>query len=227
MIKKLLITSSFTIFLANGLAPLVLAQTESVTATKPSREQVSACMKEATAEKNAAYEAAKQPLRDARKEAWQKRSLKIWWSARQEYNKAKRAAKDAFAEARKECNASGKMMKKEEERLESALQFDLLPQNNSGLSGKAMLKEENGKVRVRVQLSGPKSDVPQPAHIHGGSCPKPGAVYYPLASVEKGKSETLVDVSLAKLKSELPLAVNLHKSAAESGIYVSCGDLKL
>lgn len=98
-------------------------------------------------------------------------------------------------------------------------------QNESSESGTAILTEKDGKVIVTLNMTGAPSGVAQPVHIHVGSCPKPGIVTYPLTDVTDGKSETTIDVSLIELKAKLPLAINVHKSAAQLNLYVSCGDL--
>lgn len=98
-------------------------------------------------------------------------------------------------------------------------------QNNSGEAGSAVLTEKDGKVTVSLDMTGFPADVPQPAHIHIGSCPDVGAVAYPLTNVVNGKSETVLDTTFDKLDAKLPLAINVHKSAAESKVYVSCGNL--
>lgn len=103
----------------------------------------------------------------------------------------------------------------------------LSEQNNSKESGTATLMEVDGKVKVTLKLTGVPSGVAQPAHIHTGACPDVGAVKYPLTSPVDGMSETTLDLTLTQLKSELPLGINVHKSAAEAKVYVSCGDLKL
>src|SRR5260221_2068043 len=56
-------------------------------------------------------------------------------------------------------------------------------QNKSGESGTATLQEVDGKVVVTLSLTGFPTGVTQPAHIHVGSCPNPGAVKFPLTSV--------------------------------------------
>lgn len=103
----------------------------------------------------------------------------------------------------------------------------LSEQNDSGESGTATLVEVDGKVMVSIKTTGAAAEVAQPAHIHVGECPEVGAVKYPLTNVVNGMSETALDVTLEQLKSELPLGINVHKSAAESKIYTSCGDLSL
>lgn len=105
----------------------------------------------------------------------------------------------------------------------------LTEQNESGQSGTAIFSEnEDGNVVVTINLVGPASTVPQPAHIHIGECPNPGAVKYPLTNVVDNKSETVLDTTWADLLTgEEKLAVNVHKSSAESSVYTSCGDISL
>lgn len=103
----------------------------------------------------------------------------------------------------------------------------LSEQNESGESGTATLTETDGKVKVMLNLTGTPAGVTQPAHIHVGSCPDVGAVKYPLESPVGGVSETVLDITLDQLRAELPLGLNVHKSAAEASVYVSCGDLSL
>lgn len=109
----------------------------------------------------------------------------------------------------------------------SEISVTLSEQNKSAESGTATLMEVDGKVKVNLKLTGVAAGVTQPAHIHVGACPDVGAVKYPLTSPVDGMSETMLDVSLAQLRSELPLGINVHKSAAEVKVYVSCGDLSL
>lgn len=109
----------------------------------------------------------------------------------------------------------------------SDVTITLSEQNKSGESGTATLSEVDGKVKVMLEMSGAPKDIAQPAHIHVGVCPDVGAVKYPLTSPINGVSETMLDVTLAQLKAELPLGINVHKSGEEATVYVSCGDLKL
>ncbi len=100
----------------------------------------------------------------------------------------------------------------------------LSEQNDSQESGIATITEENGQITVSLTMTG-APETAQPAHIHTGSCPTPGAVVYPLSNVVDGMSETTIDITLAELKGQMPLAINVHKSAAESQVYVACGDI--
>lgn len=102
----------------------------------------------------------------------------------------------------------------------------LSAQNGSGESGLATLIGVKNQTKVVIHIGGEPKDAVQPAHIHLGSCPNPGAVVYPLTNVVNGNSVTLLDVKLSDIQKQGPLAVNVHKSAAEIKTYVSCGDLK-
>lgn len=118
-------------------------------------------------------------------------------------------------------NEGDAMMKKNE------VPVVMSAQNDSNQNGKATLTDLNGKTKVVVEIGSGLAGVAQPAHIHIGSCPAPGAVKYPLQNVVNGRSETMLDVALLKLGDELPLAINVHKSASEVSTYVSCGDLPM
>lgn len=104
------------------------------------------------------------------------------------------------------------------------VRLDLKTQNRSGESGTAEIYDENGKVKVVIALTGAPRTA-QPAHIHVGACPNPGAVKYPLANVINGTSTTMLTVPLDEIMNGLPLAVNVHKSAKELKTYVACGDI--
>lgn len=101
----------------------------------------------------------------------------------------------------------------------------LAEQNNSTEYGTAILTEENGKAVVTLELLGVPAETIQPAHIHEGTCALLGAPRYQLKFPVNGASETQLDVSLARLMRESPLAINVHKSVAEPTIYVACGDI--
>lgn len=103
----------------------------------------------------------------------------------------------------------------------------LKPVNDSSEVGTATLIEENGQTKVTINLTGYTKDVVQPAHIHIGECPGVGAVKYPLTSIVNGASVTTLSVTLDQLKKELPLAINVHKSATEISTYTACGPLTI
>ncbi len=104
----------------------------------------------------------------------------------------------------------------------------LSAQNASGQGGTAVLTStKDGKVSVTLTLKGGKFTGPQPAHIHVGSCPNPGAVKYPLTNVVNGKSVTMLNITMSELlASSDKLAINVHKSPKEISNYTACGDLQ-
>ena len=110
-----------------------------------------------------------------------------------------------------------------EEKPES-LTVTLSAQNNSGESGTATMKREGGKTKVKLDLAAAPS-TPQPAHVHTGSCENLGGVKSPLTASVEGESETTLNVSFTQLLSELPLAINVHKSSEEVNVYVACGNI--
>ena len=108
------------------------------------------------------------------------------------------------------------------------LQIKLNEQNGSGQAGQAVIVQiGTSTLRVILSITGKPSDVLQPAHIHVGACPNPGSVKFPLTDVGKGASQTdIPNMTLAQLLSGLPLAINVHKSAADAKMYIACGDIK-
>jgi hypothetical protein len=104
------------------------------------------------------------------------------------------------------------------------LVIELSELNSSGQSGVATLTDVGGQTSVVIDLD-VASDVSQPAHIHEGVCPGIGPIVYPLTNVVEGYSETLLDVDMESLISQLPLDINVHQSQEQISVYTSCGDL--
>ncbi len=107
----------------------------------------------------------------------------------------------------------------------AAIAVRLTAENNSGASGQATLTEADGQVKVVIELAGVPQDLPQPVHLHKGTCEALGEPIYTLSSVVNGASETTLPVSLAAITDELPLALNVHKSAAAMNVYLACGEV--
>ena len=113
----------------------------------------------------------------------------------------------------------------------SSSMISLNAQNNSNLNAKYQITAVgspsgiSSQTRVILTVSDAPRGVSMPAHIHSGSCASLGAVKYPLTNVVGGTSVTTIDASILQLKLALPLAVNIHKSVAEPGVYVACADL--
>jgi hypothetical protein len=101
----------------------------------------------------------------------------------------------------------------------------LAAQNKSGQSGTARLTPMGESTKVEISLKGGPKGVPQPAHIHDGSCPKPNPKpKHGLQDVVDGKSSSEVPVSLDTLLKE-KVAINVHKSKEEVKVYVACGNI--
>lgn len=96
--------------------------------------------------------------------------------------------------------------------------------NNSGQTGTVTLTPKGNQTEVTVNIRPGAAGVAEPAHIHVGACPDVAAVKYPLTSVMDGKSTTTVDAKLSDLQAG-NMAVNVHKSAQEIQVYVSCGNI--
>ena len=115
--------------------------------------------------------------------------------------------------------------KEKEDKIIDKITVELTEENDSDESGKAKLVEENNQVTVTISMDGAPEEVSQPAHIHLGSCLDVGEVKYPLTNILNGESTTTIDVTVDQLKSELPLAIKIHKSVDEAGVYVSLGNI--
>jgi hypothetical protein len=109
-----------------------------------------------------------------------------------------------------------------------SLTVNLRPQNQSGESGTATLTADGDRTMVVINLES-KSAKPateaQPAHIHRGTCADLNVVpALPLEDVRAGESTTTVNAKLDVLRED-GYAINVHKSAQQSEIYVACGDI--
>lgn len=104
--------------------------------------------------------------------------------------------------------------------------LNLTSQNNSGVTGTAVLTElPGGTLRVEIHANG-AGPGPQPSHIHPGTCasldPSPK---FNLNTVVNGVSVTEVKGTLAELTAS-PFAIHMHKSPDELPVYVACADIK-
>lgn len=106
-----------------------------------------------------------------------------------------------------------------------ALELILGPGRDGSQTGTAFIFEEGGVAFVGIQIAPGAAGVLQLAHIHVGDCPGVGAITSPLASVLDGFSFTILSMSKAELLAG-NFAINVHKSAAEAGLYVSCGEVE-
>lgn len=109
--------------------------------------------------------------------------------------------------------------------LDDTVTVKLEAQNNSGQTGTATLMPEGDKTKVVILLSNAPTGIAQPAHIHLGQCDNlDKAPKWKLESVKDGSSTTVVPASLDTILKD-KVAINIHKSAAEAQVYVSCGNI--
>jgi len=109
--------------------------------------------------------------------------------------------------------------------LDDVVTVTLEAQNDSGQSGVATLMPEGNATKVVIEIPNMPAGVAQPAHIHLGRCDNlDKAPKWNLEAVKGGRSVTVVPVSLDTILQERT-AINVHKSAAEAQIYVSCGNI--
>jgi len=112
----------------------------------------------------------------------------------------------------------------EKEEAETSSQYDLGTLSNSGQKGTVTLTAMGSKTKVVISLTGEGAASVQPAHIHLGSCPTPGAVKWPLTNVVHGRSVTVLDVPFSQVD-ETGFSVAVHQSSAHLNVYVACGNI--
>lgn len=107
------------------------------------------------------------------------------------------------------------------------MEIDMAAENGSGQSGTAELTASGDGTNITISTIVPADGTfpSQPAHVHKGTCdkldPKPA---YPLPNLEDGISATTLDVSYDEL-TKGGYVINVHKSAKEADVYVSCGEI--
>lgn len=140
-------------------------------------------------------------------------------------------------ELRDEMNQAGEQINQETQEAADTLQnatdtddvtvLTLSSQNDSGQEGTATITKVNEtQTKVVLDLSGGSYTLPQPAHIHTGTCQEPGPVVYPLTNVVDGKSETILNASYQDVidPKDAEYIVNVHESAAKQTVYTACAE---
>jgi hypothetical protein len=106
-----------------------------------------------------------------------------------------------------------------------SLVIKLLAQNGSGETGTATFTPVATGTLVTVKILTGVADVPQPNHVHPGTCatldPKP---QFGLPPIKDGTSSAVIPATIADLLAT-PHAFNVHKSGPEAAIYVACGNI--
>ncbi|MBI2634403.1 S-layer homology domain-containing protein [Candidatus Peregrinibacteria bacterium] len=98
---------------------------------------------------------------------------------------------------------------------------------DSGVTADASFTEaEDGSLGVDITPTGTNAAMTYPAHIHSGTCAEAGDIKYPLTNVVNNASHTdIADKTWTGLLAEGPLYINIHKSEAEIGVILACGEL--
>ncbi|HTV93349.1 MAG TPA: hypothetical protein VMG98_11595 [Verrucomicrobiae bacterium] len=109
----------------------------------------------------------------------------------------------------------------------SSLTIKMNAQNNSGENGTATLTDTPEGLKVVVRLTGAPRDVPQPTHIHIGTCAHIDvAPRWPLSNTVNGQATSIVKGVRLSTLTAATYALNVHKSTNDLGTYVSCGNIK-
>jgi hypothetical protein len=105
------------------------------------------------------------------------------------------------------------------------LEVELVEQASSGQEGTATFTSLGGdRTRIVLELTNPP-EVPQPAHVHSGSCDDLGDPVAALTDVTDGRSETDVEMSLDEL-AQGDLVIHAHQSEAEYDVSVACAPVR-
>ncbi|MGH2458874.1 MAG: hypothetical protein ACRDIY_08400 [Chloroflexota bacterium] len=106
-----------------------------------------------------------------------------------------------------------------------AMSITLSPENDSHISGTAMLLPRGKETQVLISVTDEPAGASEPAHIHTGRCgPTLGAIAYPLQNVENGRSTTTVNAPLSSI-ADGHHAINVHQSAKDLQHTVACGNI--
>lgn len=235
MIKKFIVsTVVFSLMMVVGISQ-VKAENDNVSTTI----KVDNCMQTATMKKKIAFENVQNTFLIAIKNSKENGEL-AWWPWTKGKIEARKIRKNIkitimkdFSLDQKNCQKNLKEQSDKDDNQENndkedkEISLNFSVQNNSSIYGTAKLEDEDGNVEVKLELINFSSGIIEPAHIHLGACPNPGAVKYPLNSVLNGESKTVLNgMTIAQLKTQLPLAINVHKSQEEMSVSIACVDLK-
>jgi hypothetical protein len=112
----------------------------------------------------------------------------------------------------------------EQEPPEGFVSVSLAAQPGGSQPGLAFVLPFGELTGVGIEIAPGADGVLQPAHFHTGTCGQPGPIVQPLASVLDGSSFTLLSAGADELD-DAGLIINVHKSQAEPGAYVACGEV--
>jgi hypothetical protein len=108
----------------------------------------------------------------------------------------------------------------------------LSPMSGSKISGTATVTPDGAsKMTVTLSITGGDANTSYPWHVHTGKCGPggvvgPGSAYTAIKTDGTGAGKVTVSVPVAAPDAG-DFHVNVHKSAADMGTIVSCGDLTM
>lgn len=108
---------------------------------------------------------------------------------------------------------------------DESVTVDLQPQDDSGVSGQAVLTADGDQTIVTVQLEG--SEAGYEGHMFDSTCDdhQGATVFYAINAVDdEGKSESTVDAPLSELTTG-EFWIHMHRPAGERGVGVACGQV--
>jgi hypothetical protein len=101
--------------------------------------------------------------------------------------------------------------------------------SGSGEYGRAVLTAiASNQVRVVLTITGASKDEAQTAAIHSGPCSDlPAGVQYELAPLVKGRSETLLNVSMQALVDDVVQSIRIKRDSVDTQVpLATCGNLR-
>jgi|GEM_PF-6742984 len=105
--------------------------------------------------------------------------------------------------------------------------FSLLERNNSGEGGVAVLEEVGGRTKLTIDLLGGPVDTSQPARILLGNCQDKGRIMYNLNPIINGGSETIIDLTIDELTSDLPVSISVYAESGNPETETACGEMEI
>jgi hypothetical protein len=113
-----------------------------------------------------------------------------------------------------------------------AVNFSMLAQNGSTVSGTGQIVESAGSFTITLKLKGMVAGSSHVSHVHAGQCASPGGIAYALQSVVADAAGTATTVSTVPAGYAIPTSgwyVNVHHgpdfTEAEYAPSDSCGNL--
>lgn len=107
----------------------------------------------------------------------------------------------------------------------------LRAQNSSGVNGSSSAQSALAATAARISIDGAASGAQHPWHIHRGTCGSGGSIVgaagdYPVLTVGTAGTASATATVGAPLDENERYHVNVHQSAAQMNVIISCGELR-